>query len=82
MSNYQTLWGMAVIATVASALTGAMLLAGGEKLGLSDVAMAWVAVVASVLGTLNGFLPPLQRLPSSKDNAGPASSPDPMPRNT
>lgn len=81
MTSYATLYTLAVIVTVAVAVIGAINLAGGEKLGLGPTMMAWIAVLASVLGSVNGFLPPLQRWPTSRDNAGPKDSPDPMPRN-
>ena len=68
------------IVTIAAALCGAIQIAGGDKLGLGSIAMAWIAVIASVLGTVNGFLPPLQRKPAERDNSGPRSDPDPMPR--
>jgi hypothetical protein len=82
MTNYATLYYLAVTVTVLSVFLGAIQTAGGVQLGLSPQAMAWIAVIASALAVLNGFLPPVQRFPSSKDNAGPASNPDPMPRNT
>jgi uncharacterized membrane protein len=80
VTSYTTLYALAVIVTLTTAAIGAINLAGGDKLGLSDVAMAWVAVIAAVLGTLNGFLPPLQRWPVSRDNSGPRDNPDPLPR--
>jgi hypothetical protein len=82
LTSYTTLYTLAVIVTLTTAAIGAINLAGGGKLGLSDVTMAWIAVIAAVLGTLNGFLPPLQRWPSSRDDPGPKSNPDPMPRDT
>ena len=81
MTSYRTLYVAAWIVTIAAALCGAIQIAGGDKLGLSPVTMAWIAVIAAVLGTVNGFLPPLQRAPSERDDPGPRSNPDPMPRN-
>ena len=51
-----------------------------EKLGLPVHAGAWAALFALVCRGLQSVLPALQRTPTSRDNSGPASNPDPMPR--
>lgn len=80
MNNYQTLYALSVVVTAALALWTGISAAGGERLGLSPLVMAWLTVIFGTLGTLNGFLPPLQRWPVSRDDPGPRSNPDPMPR--
>jgi hypothetical protein len=37
---------------------------GGDRLGLSPQTMAWMGILAGVLGMLLGFLPPLQKTPA------------------
>lgn len=80
MTTYQTLYAFSALVTIALALWTGISAAGGEKLGLSMTAMAWLTIIFGALGTLNGFLPPLQRWPVKDDNAGPRKDPDPMPR--
>lgn len=80
MSNYATLYALSAIVTIALALWTGISAMGGEKLGIPEITMNWFIVIAGALGVLNGFLPPLQRWPVKNDNAGPAASPDPMPR--
>lgn len=82
MSSYKTLYALSLLVTVGLALWTGISAAGGERLGLSETAMTWLAIIFGALGTLNGFLPPLQRWPVKDDNAGPAKNPDPMPRDT
>lgn len=78
--NYKTLYILALVVTIFLALWTGISAAGGDKLGIPPIGMAWLTVIAGALGTLNGFLPALQRKPSSYDDPGPMSNPDPMPR--
>lgn len=80
--NYRTLYVFSIIITVSLAIWTGISATGAERLGISEMVMAWLTVIFGALGTLNGFLPPLQRWPVERDDSGPKSDPDPMPRDT
>jgi hypothetical protein len=67
---------------VAMLLAGLAILQAADPtdFGLTVVQGRWVGVVAAMLGVLAGALPSWRRPPVAKDDAGPKSNPDPMPR--
>lgn len=74
MPSQRALAGVAIVVTTLTALASAITLAGGEVLGLSAYAVAWIGVIGSVLGTLNGFLPPV-RLSNGNGHEGRSQGP-------
>jgi hypothetical protein len=65
MPGHRVAWTAGVVVTTVSSLLAAITLAGGDVLGISVTGMAWIGVLAAVLGTLRGFLPEIQRFPTN-----------------
>lgn len=81
MTNYQLQYAAAWIVLILGLVTGAIVLVSDPtELGLSPVAYKWVAIVNTVLIGLGAVLPSIRRTPTAYDNPGPASDPDPQPR--
>lgn len=62
--TYQKLWIASLLVTLLLAAWTGISAMGGDRLGLSPQTMAWMGILAGVLGMLLGFLPPLQKTPS------------------
>jgi hypothetical protein len=67
--TYQRLWIASLLVTMLLAAWTGISAVGGDRLGLSPQTMAWMGIVAGVLGMLLGFLPPLQKTPSANEDA-------------
>jgi len=81
MTSYQIQFAAAWIVLVVGLLTGAIVLVSDPaELGLTTVTFKWVVVLNTVLIGLGAYLPSVRRPPTSYDNPGPASDPDPQPR--
>lgn len=52
---------LAIVVAVAIGVLGAIQIADTHLLGLSDRIVAWLAIGATGLGILQGFLPPVQK---------------------
>lgn len=63
--KYRHQYLAAVGVTVLLAGLAAVQAAGGDTLGLAPRAMAWLGIVAAMLGVLQGFLPKVTRPPDS-----------------
>jgi hypothetical protein len=70
MPGHRVAYSVAIVVTTLTALCAAITLAGGDALGISEYAVAWVGVLGSVLGVLNGFLPSVQRFPTEGTSDG------------
>jgi hypothetical protein len=62
--TYQYLWIASLLVTLLLAAWTGISAMGGDRLGLSPQTMAWMGILAGVLGMLLGFLPPLQKTPA------------------
>jgi hypothetical protein len=62
--TYQKLWIASLLVTLLLAAWTGISAMGGDRLGLSPQTMAWMGILAGVLGMLLGFLPPLQKTPA------------------
>jgi hypothetical protein len=58
--SHRVLSVLAIVVTTLTAICSAITLAGGDALGISAYAVAWIGVLGSVLGTVNGFLPAIK----------------------
>lgn len=75
--QYYAAWGVAIV----SALTGVIAaVSDPAELGLGPVVYRWIVVFNAFLTVMATMLPSLRRPPASKDDAGPRTNPDPMPR--
>jgi hypothetical protein len=80
MTTYKLLYGAAWFCLLGILFCGGVTAIGPADLGLPSHAAAWVALFGLIFGGVQSFLPPIQRFPTSVDNAGPRSDPDPLPR--
>lgn len=60
---YTWQYGLGIAATIALGIIGAIQASGGEILGVSSEAMAWLGIIATGLGIGRSFLPNIRRPP-------------------
>lgn len=63
---YRLQYGLALVALLAIVGLGTIQGMGGEALGLSARAMAWLGVLTAVLGAVQSVLPKIYRYPTDE----------------